>query len=140
MEIITQFASKIFVLHEGEIIKQGTPEEIFNDPETIEKANLVPPKAAALLHLLKDSGLACDVKLTVDDAYHEILHALGIVAYHNLLHLVRDKYHHRLLHVLGEDNYHKLLHVLEEDQNNRFASEIQTAVRDAKSYPVSSRF
>ncbi len=121
MEIITQFANKIFVLHEGELIKQGTPEEIFSDPEIIEKANIVPPKAAALLHLLKDKGLACDVKLTVDDAYHEILHALGIVVYHNLLHLVRDKYHHRLLQVLGEDNYHKLLHVLEEEQNSRFS-------------------
>lgn len=37
VEMVTQFADKIFVLHDGEIIGQGTPEEIFNDPETLKK-------------------------------------------------------------------------------------------------------
>ncbi len=118
VEIITQFADKIFVLHDGSFIGQGTPEEIFNNPELVEEANLALPKSAALLHLLKGDGFLCDIKLTVDEAYHEILHTLGIDAYHNLLHLVRNKYHHQLLHELGEEKYHKLLHVLEEEQNS----------------------
>lgn len=116
VEIITQFADKIFVLHEGEIIGQGTPEKIFNDPEIIEKANLEPPKAAELLHLLKKQGLSLDIKLTIEEAYHEILHVLGLKAYHNLLHLVNDEYHHKILHTLGEEKYHELLHLLEEEQ------------------------
>ena len=74
------------------------------------------PTAAALLHRLKNEGVQVDVKLTVEDAYHEILHALGVDAYHKLLHLVKDKHHHRLLHSLGEENYHELLHVVEEEQ------------------------
>ena len=115
MEIITQFADKILILHEGKFIGQGSPEEIFNNPELVEKANLTIPKSAAILHLLKENGFSCDVKLTVDDAYHEILHALGTDAYHNLLHLVKNKYHHQLLHELGEEHYHKLLHLLEEE-------------------------
>jgi len=118
VEMVTQFANKIFVLHDGEIIGQGTPEDIFNDHEMVKKAHLKPPKAAELLHLLKKQGLSLDIKLTIDEAYHEILHALGIKAYHNLLHLVKEEYHHKLLHELGEENYHKLLHVLEENQKN----------------------
>ena len=116
VEMVTQFADKIFVLHEGEIIANGTTEEIFNDLETLKKAHLKPPKAAELLHLLKDGGLPVNIKLTVDGAYHEILHALGVKAYHNLLHLVKDELHHYLLHNLGEDKYHELLHLLEENQ------------------------
>ena len=118
VEMVTQFADKIFVVNEGKIIGQGTPEEIFNNPEIIEKAHLEIPKAAALLHLLINNGLECNVKLTVDAAYHEILHALDIDSYHDLLHLVKDKYHHKLLHTLGESEYHKLLHKLEEASKN----------------------
>lgn len=37
VEMVTEFANKIFVLHEGEIIQQGHSTDIFNDPETIKK-------------------------------------------------------------------------------------------------------
>lgn len=116
VEMVTAFADKIFILHDGEIIGQGTPEEIFNDHETLKRAHLRPPKSAELLHLLKNGGFPVDIKLTVNEAYHEILHALGIQAYHNLLHLVKDELHHELLHNLGENKYHELLHLLEENQ------------------------
>ena len=118
VEMVTQFADRIFVLHDGEIIGQGTTEEIFNDPITLKKAHLKPPKAAELLHMLKDGGVPVNIKLTVAGAYHEILHALGVKSYHNLLHLVKDKLHHELIHNLGEDKYHELLHILNENQND----------------------
>lgn len=118
VEMVTQFADKIFVLHDGEIISQGTPEEIFNDYETLKKAHLRPPKSAELLYLLKKNGMQCEIKLTVEEAFHEILHAVGAESFHNLLHLIKNQLHHRLLHELGEDNYHKMLHVLEEEQKN----------------------
>lgn len=118
VEMVTQFADKIFVLHDGEIIGQGVTEEIFNDYETLKRAHLRPPKSAELLYLLKNEGFPVNVKLTVDEAYHEILHALGIQSYHKLLHLVKDELHHELLHNLGEDNYHELLHLLEKNQKN----------------------
>ncbi|MCE5213685.1 MAG: ATP-binding cassette domain-containing protein [Methanobacterium sp.] len=118
VEMVTQFADKIFVLHDGEIIGQGTPEEIFNDYETLKKAHLKSPKSAELLYLLKKNGVQCKVKLTVEDAFHEILHAIGEKSFHNLLHLIKNQLHHRLLHELGEENYHKMLHILEEEQEN----------------------
>jgi len=118
VEMVTQFADKIFVLHDGEIISQGTTAEIFNDCETLYKAHLRPPKSAELLYMLKNEGFPVNIKLTVDEAYHEILHALGSQSYHNLLHLVKDDLHHKLLHSLGEDKYHELLHLLEENQKD----------------------
>lgn len=118
VEMVTEFATKIFVLHGGEIIRQGTPEDIFNDPETIKRAQLKQPTAAALLHRLKTNGMSVGVKLTVEEAYHEILHGMGEDAYHNLLHMVKDQCHHKLLHTLGEEKYHQMLHILEEEQKN----------------------
>ena len=119
VEMVIQFADKIFVLHNGEIIGQGTPEEIFNNFETLKNAHLRPPKSAELLTLLKDNGVSCNVKLTVEEAYHEILHSIGEETYHNLLHLAKNELHHKLLHALGDTNYHKLLHVLEEASKNQ---------------------
>ncbi|MDI6645079.1 MAG: ATP-binding cassette domain-containing protein [Methanobacteriaceae archaeon] len=118
VEMVTEFANKIFVLNEGQIIKKGTPQEIFNDPETLKKAHLKQPKAAELLNLLKNNGTNVNIKLTVEEAYHEILHAIGADAYHNLLHLVHEKHHHKLLHALGPEKYHQMLHILKEEQNN----------------------
>lgn len=128
VEMVTQFADKIFVLHNGEIIGQGTPEEIFNDYETLKKAHLRPPKSAELLHLLKDNGMSCEVKLTVEEAYHEILHAIGAEALHHVLHLVKNQLHHQLLHTLGDEGYHQMLHVLEEEQKNN----IQIAAKSSQ--------
>ena len=119
VEMVIRFADKILVLHNGEIIGQGTPEEIFNNYETLKKAHLRPPKSAELLSLLKDNGVSCNVKLTVEEAYHEILHAIGDETYHNLLHLAKNQLHHKLLHALGDTCYHKLLHVLEEASKNQ---------------------
>ena len=101
VEMVTQFADKIFVLHDGEIIGQGICDEIFNDYEILKKAHLKPPKSAELLTLLKNDGFPIDIKLTVNEAYHEIFHALGANSYHNLLHLVKNQLHHQILHMLG---------------------------------------
>ncbi len=118
VEMVTEFATKIFVLHSGQIIHQGTPEDIFNDPETIKRARLKQPTAAALLHRLKTNGMSVGVKLTVEEAYHEILHGMGEDSYHNMLHLVKDQCHHKLLHTLGDEKYHQMLHILEEERKN----------------------
>lgn len=118
VEMVTEFANKIFVLHDGRIIQQGTPAEIFNDPETIKKAHLKLPKAAALLHLLKNNGMKVGVKFTVEEAYHEILHSVGVETYHNILHMAHETCQHKLLHALGEKKYHEMLHILEEERKN----------------------
>jgi hypothetical protein len=74
-------------------------------------------------------GLSDDeVDERVEEAYHEILHAIGAEALHNVLHLVKNQLHHQLLHTLGEEGYHQMLHVLEEEQKNN----IQIAAKSSQ--------
>ncbi|QHN08343.1 ATP-binding cassette domain-containing protein [Methanothermobacter sp. THM-2] len=119
VEVISQFAERIFVLNHGELIADGTPEEIFSDPEIIKKASLRLPRTADLMNRLRQAGFDVDVKLTVEEAYHELLHILGADAYHKLLHFLGENRQHRLIHLLGEDKYHELLHILREEKTGR---------------------
>ena len=64
VEMVIQFADKIFVLRPMEKLLDREPtEEIFNDFETLKKAHLRPPKSAELLTLLKDNGVSCNVQI-----------------------------------------------------------------------------
>ncbi len=76
VEMINDFADRIFVLKEGEIIGDGTPDEIFADHDLLETANLKPPKTAELLKMLKENGLDVDInKIKIRDCCNEILQA-----------------------------------------------------------------
>lgn len=76
VEMINDFADRIFVLKKGEIIGDGTPDEIFSDYELLETANLKPPKTAELLKMLKENGLDVDTnKIKVKECCDEILSA-----------------------------------------------------------------
>ena len=114
VEIINQFAERVFVLNNGKLIAEGTPREIFRDAELISRASLRLPRTADLMNRLRMAGFEVDVKLTVEETYHELLHLLGGDAYHLLLHFLREEKQHRLIHILGEEKYHPLLHALKE--------------------------
>jgi cobalt/nickel transport system ATP-binding protein len=114
VEIISQFAERVFVLNNGKLIAEGTPREIFRDAELISRASLRLPRTADLMNRLRMAGFEVDVKLTVEETYHELLHLLGGDAYHLLLHFLREEKQHRLIHILGEEKYHQLLHALKE--------------------------
>ena len=76
VEMINDFADRIFVLKDGEIIGVGTPDEIFSNHELLEKARLRPPKTAEILKKLKNNGLDVDInKIKVDDCCSEIIKA-----------------------------------------------------------------
>ena len=75
IEMITEFADKIFVLHEGEIINQGTTEEVFRNHELLIKSHLRPPKSSEILDKLQKNGLDVSMKLTVEEACDEIMKA-----------------------------------------------------------------
>ena len=76
VEMINDFADRIFVLKDGEIIGVGTPDEIFSNHELLEKASLRPPKTAEILKKLKNNGLDVDInKIKVDDCCSEIIKA-----------------------------------------------------------------
>lgn len=75
VEMITEFADKVLVLHHGRVETFGTTEEVFADPQLLKKAHLKPPKASVLLNMLKERGLDVDVRLNLEEACEEIMNA-----------------------------------------------------------------
>ncbi len=76
IEMVSQFADKIFVLYEGSIIAEGDKHQIFSDKELLKKAHLKAPVTTEILYKLKENGLNLDTeKITVEEAVEEILKA-----------------------------------------------------------------
>ena len=74
IEMVNQFADKIFVLYDGEIIAEGDKNQIFSDKELLKKAHLKAPITTEILYNLKEKGLDVDTgKITIDEVTDEIL-------------------------------------------------------------------
>ena len=50
-------ANRIVVLDDGEILMDGTPTQIFSNPERLEKCGLDVPQCVSLIHSLKQQGI-----------------------------------------------------------------------------------
>ncbi|MCA9725719.1 MAG: ATP-binding cassette domain-containing protein, partial [Kurthia sp.] len=48
MQLVSEWATRILVMHEGKVIGDGTREEIFSNPSLLEKAGLVMPQIMKL--------------------------------------------------------------------------------------------
>lgn len=48
MELVLQYASRVIVLAKGHVLLQGTPREVFSQPELLAQASLLPPQICAL--------------------------------------------------------------------------------------------
>ena len=77
VDIVPMFAERVYVMHDGTIEAEGTPKEIFNDSELIQKAHLRLPRIAKLLELLKDEGIDVEIEITPDDAKDELLRVIN---------------------------------------------------------------
>lgn len=51
-------ADRILVMDDGELLMDGTPAEVFADPERLHRIGLEAPQSAELAHALKKAGLA----------------------------------------------------------------------------------
>lgn len=79
IEMVNEFADKIFVLYDGEIIAQGDKHQIFSDKELLKKAHLKAPVSTEILYKLQEKGLNVDTeKLNIDEVVEEILKAKNI--------------------------------------------------------------
>ncbi|MBP3951060.1 ABC transporter ATP-binding protein [Bacillus suaedae] len=63
MQLVAEWANRIIVLHEGEIIHDGNRDSVFNNVELLELAGLKPPQILELSRKLQMSPLA----FTVDE-------------------------------------------------------------------------
>ena len=76
VDLVPVYSSKIFLISDGEIIKSGTPNEVFSDVETIRKADLRLPRIAHLAEILeKKDGIdfGGNYPLTITEARNFIL-------------------------------------------------------------------
>ena len=65
MSIAAEYSDRIITMHNGTIIAQGTPREVFKEEEMLNSSNLEPPQVT---RLLKRAGITDPVAIDVDEA------------------------------------------------------------------------
>ena len=75
VDLVPNYAKKVFVLVDGILIAEGTPKEIFSQPEILEKANLKVPIVTELFQKLEEDGIDMgnDYPLTIEEARDKFL-------------------------------------------------------------------
>jgi cobalt/nickel transport system ATP-binding protein len=79
VDLVPLYASHVYIISEGSIIKEGNPPEVFGDVETIRGANLRLPRIAHLMEILqKEDDLPFEkpYPLTIGEARKKILEQL----------------------------------------------------------------
>jgi len=75
LEEVSRYADKVLVMNEGRIIAQGTPREVFGNPDLLYSIGIRPPQSAETVIRLKERGLVDEddpVPLYVDEAVEVI--------------------------------------------------------------------
>jgi len=67
MAEVAALADRLFVLHQGRLVMQGTPREIFAQPAVLRDFGLAPPPLSSLLMHLRRRGLEVHDELTTVD-------------------------------------------------------------------------
>lgn len=77
VDLVPQYANRVYVLHEGEIIGEGTAKDIFSNKELINKANLELPIIANFFKKIEseseDMSFNGDYPLTIEEGYETFL-------------------------------------------------------------------
>jgi len=60
------YADRVFIMQEGKIVHQGTPESIFDNIEVIREAGLNVPRIAEVAHKLRKKNYIDRIPLTID--------------------------------------------------------------------------
>ena len=79
VDLVPNYAEKVFVLVDGLLIAEGTPKEIFAKPEILQQANLKVPIVTDLFQQLEGEGfdMQGDYPLTIDEAKQKFLELLN---------------------------------------------------------------
>lgn len=78
VDVVPYFAERILVLHHGKLEADGSPDEIFNDPELLRKAHLSLPRVAEVFEMLQQEGLDVKIQITAEAARDEILRLISL--------------------------------------------------------------
>jgi energy-coupling factor transport system ATP-binding protein len=75
MTEVATLADRLFVLHQGRLVMEGTPREVFAQPAALRDFGLAPPPLSSLLMHLRRRGLEVPAELTtVDEIVHFFIH------------------------------------------------------------------
>ncbi len=74
MEEIAELSSRVIVMHDGEIVLDGSPKEVFAREQKLHKLALDLPQITEILHRLRDKGLDVNTDLfSIEQASKEII-------------------------------------------------------------------
>jgi cobalt/nickel transport system ATP-binding protein len=76
VDVVPYFAERVFVLHHGKLEADGSPDEIFNDPELLRKAHLRLPRVAEVFEMLQQEGINVEIQITAEAARDEIMRVI----------------------------------------------------------------
>lgn len=79
VDLVPNYADRVFVLVDGLLIAEGTPKEIFSKPEILKQAHLKVPIVTELFQNLEAEGIDMqgDYPLTIDEAKEKFLKLLN---------------------------------------------------------------
>ena len=78
MEDVAVYANRVWVMHQGELVLQGSPIEIFSQTERLKEMNIGVPQITSVTEKLIRNGLPLErVAVSVDDAENMILQMLN---------------------------------------------------------------
>ena len=77
VDVVPYFAERVFVLHHGKLEADGSPEEIFDDPELLRKAHLRLPRVAEVFEMLQQEGIDVEIQITAETARDEIMRVIN---------------------------------------------------------------
>lgn len=73
----TQFADRVLVMNDGEIVDDGKPNEVFSHYTVLKDAGLGIPQTTELLYLLREQGIKVDCGcISINDCRDELLKVL----------------------------------------------------------------
>jgi energy-coupling factor transport system ATP-binding protein len=71
MTEVASLADRLFVLHQGSLVMQGTPQQVFSQIEELRSWGLAAPALSELLALLRKQGVPVPPEVfTLDEAYN----------------------------------------------------------------------
>ncbi len=76
VDLVPLYAESVYIISKGKIIKEGSPQEVFGDVETVRKADLRLPRIAHLMEILQKEDKVSFGKpypLTIGEARRRIL-------------------------------------------------------------------
>lgn len=61
MPLVAEYADRVVVLRQGQVIGDDTPAALFDEPELLATTSLAPPEAARLAHALRPLGMPAGI-------------------------------------------------------------------------------